>query len=143
MVNYNKGKIYCISSINGNVKYYGSTTLTLSMRMSIHRYMHKKNIRKLASYDVLKYDDCKIELVEECKCNSRKELLEREKYYIKNNECTNKRIPSRGIKEYYDDNKNEILQQKKEYYQINKEILKQKSLERYYKKKEQQQQQNQ
>ena len=102
-----------------------------------------KTTKNLSSFEVLKNNDYKIELVENFPCQSKDDLFEREKYYIQNNECTNKRIPSRGIKEWYNDNKNEILQQKKEYYQSNKEILKQKSLDRYYKKKEQQQQQQQ
>ena len=143
MVKLQNGKIYVIICNKTGLKYYGSTTISLSMRLSIHKYMMNKTTKNLSSFEVLKNNDYKIELVENFPCQSKDDLFEREKYYIQNNECTNKRIPSRGIKEWYNDNKNEILQQKKEYYQSNKEILKQKSLDRYYKKKEQQQQQQQ
>ena len=143
MVKLQNGKIYVIICNKTGLKYYGSTTISLSMRLSIHKYMMNKTTNNLSSFEVLKNNDYKIELVENFPCQSKDDLFEREKYYIQNNECTNKRIPSRGIKEWYNDNKNEILQQKKEYYQSNKEILKQKSLDRYYKKKDQQQHQPQ
>ncbi len=136
MVKLENGKIYAIICNKTGLKYYGSTTLSLSMRLSIHKYMMSKTKKNLSSFEVLKNNDYKIELVEEFPCETKDELFEREKHYIKNNDCVNKRIPFRKVKEYYNDNKNEISQQKKEYYLKNRDKIKKQSLERYYRNKQ-------
>ena len=55
----------------------------------------------------------------------------REGYYIKNNDCVNKNIAGRTIKEWYEDNKEKLLKQQKQYYVDNKEKIQQNSI-RYY-----------
>jgi hypothetical protein len=47
-------------------------------------------------------------LVENYSCNSKKELETRERYYIENNECVNKNMPTRTMKEYQEENKEKI-----------------------------------
>ena len=44
----------------------------------------------VSSYNIVKYDDCKIIRVEEFPCSSKDELRAREQYYIDNNGCVNK-----------------------------------------------------
>ena len=90
---YENGKIYKITdNTNGNV-YYGSTQKSLNRRLSDHKYDYKRrekegNVR--TSSIIICNNDYKMELVEDFPCNSRKELEERESYYINNFECINK-----------------------------------------------------
>ena len=112
-------KIY--DNTNGNI-YYGSTVQKLSMRMSGHRANYKQFMEKgcgtsCRSFDILKNGDYSYNLVEEVECDSKLILHQRERYYIENNDCVNKRIPSRTSQEYYQDNKDKI----KEYREANKE----------------------
>jgi len=64
-------------------------------------------------------------LVENYPCNSKDELLARERHYIENNECVNKYIPGRpkaeADKAYAIANKDKIQEYKKEYYEKNKD----------------------
>jgi len=90
---YENGKIYKITdNTNGNV-YYGSTQKTLNRRLSDHKYDYKRrekegNVR--TSSKIICNNDFTMELVENFPCSSRKELEERESYYINNFECINK-----------------------------------------------------
>lgn len=119
-----------------NLIYIGSTSGYLCQRMANHRSHFRMyryfNKYKTTLFDIFdKYDcnDCIIESIESC---SNVERYEREKYYIQNLECVNKNIPSRTIKEYYEDNKADICLKKKEYYIHNREVIKTKNLARYY-----------
>jgi len=109
MPDYSKGKIYKIYSYETDDVYYGSTVEPLSHRIASHRYKYKKHkegkIDYYSSYEILKYESAKIELVENYPCNSKEELLQREGYYIRNNKCVNKYIPDRTQKEYCETNK--------------------------------------
>ena len=107
MVNYQNGKIYMIESLEGNCKYYGSTTQILSIRLATHKADIKKG-KNPSSKEVLKYQDAKILLVELYPCNSKMELEAKEAEYIRNNECVNKNIPQRTKKEYREENKEKI-----------------------------------
>lgn len=123
MPDYKNGKIYKIESLIGGCVYYGSTTMKyLSTRLASHK---QSTIRgyKITSHKVLQYPDAKIILIELYPCNDINELIARECYYIKNNECVNKQIPGRTKKEYYNDNKEKIKVIKKEYRDNNKETL--------------------
>jgi len=99
------GKIYkIIDNTNGNV-YIGSTTQRLNTRLSHHkseynRYLNSKG-RNCTSFEIIKNNDYKIELVKYVIYKDRIELHQRERYYIENNDCINKNIPSRIDKEYY------------------------------------------
>ena len=62
----------------------------------------------MTSFEVVKYLTAKIELVEEISCDTKKELLARERHYIENNTCVNKVIPGRTYKEWRKDNREEI-----------------------------------
>lgn len=89
MVNYNYSKIYKITNTINDEIYIGSTTYQyLCSRMNSHRMMVKDNTgrRKSKLYNLMRelgVENFKIFLIEECKCNNKDELLDREQYYIK------------------------------------------------------------
>ncbi len=118
------GKIYkLIDNTNENI-YIGSTTRTLNQRLSKHksdynRFLNSKG-RNVTSYNIIKNNDYRIELIKYVIYKDKKELFQRERYYIENNNCINKNIPLRTHKEYYIDNKEHY----KEYRGDNKERIK-------------------
>jgi hypothetical protein len=119
MPNYQNAKIYKIYSYENDDVYYGSTVETLSQRMAHHK-THLKLYKEgkygyLTSFKILELTSAKIELVENYPCNSREELLQREGYYIRNNNCVNKIIAGRTRKEWRNDNKEQIKEYTKEY----------------------------
>ncbi len=129
-----KGYIYKIyDNTNGNI-YYGSTKEIISKRIAKHRFTYKKYLEGkfnyIKSFDILCNNDYSYCVVEEVEYENKWQLLNRERYYIENNECVNKTIPSRTQKQYYEDNKEIIKEYKKEYYQNNIEIIKQKQKEK-------------
>ena len=62
-------------------------------------------------------------MVEKVEFEDKFELHTRERFYIENNECVNKVIPTRTTKEYREDNKEEIAVKKKQYREDNKEEI--------------------
>jgi len=135
MPNYQNGKIYKLWSPQGleDEIYYGSTTLGLSKRKT----QHKTSSRKCSSSILFeKYDDVRIELIECFPCDNKEELNKKEGEYIRNNKCLNKVIPDRTNKEYREQNKERIKEQKKEYLQKNREHNKEKCKKYYQKNKE-------
>lgn len=104
---YEKGFIYCIKSNETDKIYIGSTFQTLNKRF----YFHKKNNGKQGigcnSSEILKYDDCYIELLEEHEKLNRSQLERIEGEFIKQNinKCVNKVIAGRSKKEWWNDNK--------------------------------------
>ena len=80
MSKYQDGKIYKITSKQTDKIYVGSTIQTLDERMKHHKTDMKRFY--VSSAEILKYDDCIIELIEDCPCDSKKKLFEREQYYI-------------------------------------------------------------
>jgi hypothetical protein len=70
--------------------------------------------------------------IEKYPCNDRLEAKKRERYWIETlNANLNKVLPSRIRKEYYEDNKIKLLEQKQNYYEDNKsKILEQRKIYR-------------
>lgn len=104
MPNYNNSKIYKIICNTTNCIYVGSTVSKLNIRLSRHKsdYNRLKNGLTLSyytSFEILKNNNYEIELIENYPCNSKKELLQREGYYIRKLNCVNKVIPNRSRKE--------------------------------------------
>ena len=86
MVNYKNGKIYKIVSTKTNKIYIGSTTKKyLSERMASHRcdYQSYKygTHGYVSSYDILKYKDAMILLLETYPCKSKDALFVREQFW--------------------------------------------------------------
>ena len=130
MSDYSKGKIYRIWDNGFNKCYIGSTINTLSKRMGGHRAKYKQYksgnhhyitlFRLFDEYDV---SNCKIELLENCPCNSKEELEAREGQHQRDNECINKIIAGRTPEQYRAENEAVIKQRKKQYYDNNKELI--------------------
>ena len=122
MPDYNNGKIYKLWSPEGIEIYIGSTTTSLSQRKAKHK--HNSHLcRSKILFE--KYDDVRIELIENCPCNSKEELDKQEGEHIrKNTECVNMRIAGRTPKEWYQDNREHNKERCKEYYENNKEKFK-------------------
>jgi len=118
---YQEGKIYKIVCNITNEIYYGSTIETLEERLSIHKTAKRKNC---ISRNIINRGDYKIELIKDYPCNNVWELEEEEGKYIRNNTCINIKIPHRTQKEYQQDKKQEIKQQRKTFYENNKDRLK-------------------
>lgn len=117
MSKYQNSKIYKLVSPSGLV-YIGSTTSRLSQRKSKHKNAFKRHLEhkqsfvtafKLFEEDI---DNIQIELIEMISCNTKKELLDREAYYIKTITCVNKSIPGRTQKQYLIDNRDAIREKK-------------------------------
>ena len=129
MNRYQNGKIYTIRSHQTDKFYIGSTCLTLAKRFSSHKQTFKSfnNGRRcyVSSMEIIKNDDCYIELLEDCKCDTKDQLTKREGELIRlhRDKCVNVRIEGRTKKEYIDDNKERYIQYRKEYHLINKEAI--------------------
>ena len=118
---YQGGKIYKIVCRVTNLVYIGSTTQKyLCNRLKQHVYFFNKKKSNCSSFKVLEGNDYYIELVELFPCNSKDELLVRERYYFDIIECVNKIKPLLSIEEI----KNYQKEYKKVYTQINKDKIK-------------------
>src|SRR5690348_2273684 len=87
MPDYKLGKIYKIISNQTDKIYIGSTTEKyLSQRQVSHTRAYKSFLNGKdhfrASYDILKFPDAKIILIETFPCNNKYELIAREQYWI-------------------------------------------------------------
>jgi len=113
--------IYKIWSEKGEKVYIGSTTQTLTERWRVHKaYRHNNYTSKilLEEYGV---ETCSIEEIEKVDLDKR---YERERFWIENVEhCVNRFIPGRSSAEYYQENKDRLLEKQKAYYQENKEHI--------------------
>jgi hypothetical protein len=96
MVNYAEGKIYKLVSSQTKKIYIGSTAEHyLCSRLKGHRSDYKKWKNNQAnwccSFDILKYDDVEIILIEEYPCNTKDKLRAREQKWLnKTPNCCNK-----------------------------------------------------
>jgi len=104
MPNYSLGKVYKLVSNQTDQVYYGSTcSPLLSTRLAGHgkhyRLYLKDKYHYMTSFELIKYDDVQIILVEKVDCKSRDELRARERFYIENYDCVNKTTPGKTQKE--------------------------------------------
>ena len=133
MTFYDKSIIYKIKhneDYDDNNIYVGSTS-----NFRNRKYYHKNscNNEKTIGYNLPVYqyiranggwDEWVIIPIEEYPCNSKNELVIRERHYIDLlRPILNKNIPSRTKKEYYEDNKEQIAEYRKEFYKANKEQI--------------------
>ncbi len=124
MVNYKNGKIYKITSPNTEKIYIGSTCHTLEYRLRKHINNYKSYLKGeykyTTSYEIIKSNDFEIILLENVKCNNKRELHLIERKYIDEIDCVNKFKPLRSKKEWYQDNKQRLLKKQIEYQKKNK-----------------------
>jgi len=132
---YHKGKIYTIRSYQTDKYYIGSTCDALHKRLYNHRFHYKHylndNYNFVYSFDIMKYEDHYIELLEDYKCENRNELTKREGELIRKykDETVNYIVAGRTRKEYKNDNKKKIKEDNKKYYEDNKTKIKEYSKE--------------
>lgn len=124
MPDYQKGKIYKLWSPSKNLVYYGSTTETISRRLSKHLLDFKKNVIYVSSFKILECEDYKIELVEEYPCNNRQQLCKKEGEYIRTNECVNIQIAGRTKQEWHEENPDKVKESQKKYCEENPDKVK-------------------
>jgi hypothetical protein len=140
MVNYLFGKIYSITCLLTGQTYIGSTAQpVLAKRINCHisNYKnwsnpdHPNKPKYCSSFKAIENDAYAIQVVEEFPCSEKKQLEERELWYINTTEnCINKYKPSLLSKKEYQrlyhkqwhqDNKEQQLQYHKERYQKKKQ----------------------
>jgi len=135
MADYSQGKIYKLECNITNDVYYGSTTKSLSARMSLHKYS-----RTCTAINIIDRGNYTCKIIEEFPCKNRKELEARERWWIENNVCVNKQVPGRTLQEWREDNegynrkyneqhKEHIAQKVREYREANKAYIAQKEKE--------------
>lgn len=125
---YQNAKIYKLYSDETDMVYIGSTTKTLKQRLGEHLRGYsawlKGNKNYVSSFEILKYADYYIELIEDYPCETKKELERREGKIIKTFEnAVNKIIAGRSKKEYCIDNKDKIAERNKRYRDNNKDKI--------------------
>ena len=133
MPKYENSIIYKIKhneDYDDNNIYVGSTT---NFKNRKNKHKNNCNTEKTVEYNFLVYqyirdnggwDEWVIIPIEEYPCNSKNELVIRERHYIDLlRPILNKNIPSRTKKEYYEDNIKTILEIKKKYYENNIEKI--------------------
>lgn len=126
MPDYTKGKIYKITSSQTESIYIGSTCNSLEHRLWCHKnnYNLWKNEKYgyCSSFEIVKFEDAKIILVEEFPSTTKLELNTREGDIIRNTEnCINYRISGRTGEKYRVENKELISKKYKEFMIKNKE----------------------
>ena len=109
------GSVYKVT--DGENVYYGSTIKPINQRLS----HHKTSSTNCCVTKYMNRDNLTIELVEEVE--DVEQLLWRERYYVENNECVNKKIPIRT--------KEESLELSRKYNNINKEHIRQQRTQLY------------
>jgi hypothetical protein len=160
MVNYQFGKIYKIECNVTGLVYIGSTCEpSLAKRLTKHvgnykSYLNGKG-RYVTSFKIIENGNYDICLLEKYPCDSKDELLSRERYWTQKIECINK-IKQQGLlnelgrqeydkqhrndnkehyqeyhKQYRDDNKEYYQEHSKKYYINNKEKIQKKKKEKY------------
>jgi hypothetical protein len=129
MVNYQEGKIYkIVCNITGKI-YVGSTCKSrLCQRLSEHVQSYKRFIEgrdvNVRSSEIIANDDYDIILLENCPCDNKDELRQRERYFIELLDCVNKNIPNRTKKEYRQQFKEKEKAKGKEYREKHPEKVK-------------------
>jgi hypothetical protein len=131
MPDYSKGKIYTLRSYQTDEIYIGSSVNTLPKRLGYHKNNYKcwknEKYNYVSSFELIKYDDCYIELLEDYPCENRNQLEKREGELIRSMDCVNKNIAGRTQttynKEYRVENIDKIKELQKNWYINNKEKI--------------------
>lgn len=132
MVNYENGCVYklCCKDVNIKEIYIGSTC-DMKKRKTHHKWSCNTETNKAYNYYVYSFiranggfENWSIILIEQYKASDKKDLEKRERFHIESlGAGLNKVTPTRTMKDYCEDNKEHIKEQKKEWYQLNKEVV--------------------
>jgi hypothetical protein len=109
--------------------YYGATTKLLCDRLTQHKSSaNSTKGRKCTSKQLFDIGNVQIFLVENFPCDSKEQLNARERHWIENNKCVNKCLPMQTNiekkeyrKEFYEANKEQILENQKVYREEHRE----------------------
>jgi hypothetical protein len=119
-----KGIIYKIVCNETGEVYYGSTQYSVNKRITQHKSQCKRwkegKTNYTTSFQIIERGNYSYSLIEIADCEDRKQLETRERMFIETNECINKTIPCRTMKEWYDENQDTIIEQRKTNYSKNK-----------------------
>ena len=122
--NFSNGKIYCIRNNTDDDIYIGSTTQKLSKRFQNHKDVmngYKRN-RKIYTKREFGKENFYIELIEEYPCENIEQLNKREGELIRElKPVLNTQAAGRTIKEWREDNKEYLREDKKLYHIENNE----------------------
>ncbi len=138
-----KGIIYKLTCNETGEVYYGSTTQSLNNRMLGHKSQCKRwkegKCNFTTSYNIIDRGNYSYSLIETVECEDKKQLEQRERYYIENNQCINKCVVGRTKKEIdkasKELHKERINTYTKEYRTSNKEAIKEYQRQQYLKRK--------
>ena len=135
-IRYENGCIYMIKNKTDDAKhFYIGSTYNFKQRCKMHKINCYNQNDKNYNLKVYKYirenggfGEWEIILLYDYPCKNRNKLeLEEKRAIMEYKSTLNKNIPCRTKKEYYQDNKEKILQQNKELYEANKEEILQKN----------------
>ena len=143
MSDYTKAKIYKITNDYNNDIYIGSTCDKLSKRFSNHKcarkYEDKKTYPLYTLMNEIGFERFRIQLIEDYPCDDKYQLRQREAYYIRELATLNQKIPfvtkaekSERIKTYKSSENRKIIQKEesKQFYQNNKDKILEKNKEK-------------
>jgi len=144
MPDYKNGKIYKIVCNTTGKIYIGSTTVLLCRRLAQHVNAYNK-YNNSSSKEILDGGNYSIVLIENVECDTKEQLLRKEREYIESIECVkkirpvisleekeeynkdwrnnNKVIKNEKVKARYSNNNEAILLHNKEYYNNNKDKI--------------------
>ena len=142
MSKYQRGKIYkIVDNTNDNI-YIGSTCEpTLARRLAKHISIYRAHLKQtqksyVRSIDIIKNGNYNIVLLENYPCETKDELLARERHYIEALVCVNKLIPKQTRKEWSLTNSDRIKQVRAIYKIENRKTISSKNKEYFLKNKE-------
>lgn len=116
------GSVYMICSKNSDLVYIGSTIYKLDARLSCHLIKYNCHLKGqknsyCTSSEVLKHGDCYIQEIEHMNIKSRRDLYERENYWITQmTTSVNKNIPGRVDPAYWKEYHRKYNQENKHKY---------------------------
>jgi hypothetical protein len=132
MVNYGEGLIYKICCKDASItdEYIGSTT-NKNRRKQQHKTGCNNPNSKIHNQYVYQFirehggfDNWCMVIIEEHNCECKRQLETRERYWIEERKPTlNKCVPTRTKQEYYEQNKEQIIEYNKQYKEQNKEQI--------------------
>ena len=118
---YKRGKIYTIRCRDDDsLVYVGSTIQPLAKRIGGHRKDKECSLYQFVDGD---WSNWYIELYEEFPCDNKEQLEKKEGEVIREIATINKYIAGRDLKQYFQDNHDELLEKRKQYQQNNRDKI--------------------